>query len=75
MRKTLKLITQSYEMLIPHIKEYVCGYDFLYVRLTDGQTLSFDRSTLRDVLRQSPSGRFQSIHLKKRPRKASRPTR
>jgi hypothetical protein len=63
--KTVKLVTETNEMVIQDIEEYVCGFSYFYVRYTDGKTTSFDRRNIIKALRKLPTGDFRQIHLKK----------
>lgn len=63
--KTIKLVTDSGEMSIDNIEEYVCGFSFFYVRFTSGDTSSFDRRSIQKAMRKLPTGDFRQIHMKK----------
>jgi rare lipoprotein A (peptidoglycan hydrolase) len=54
------------ELLIEEIEEYVCGFQFFYVRYkATGKTESFDRNNIVAAYRKLPTGDFRPIHLKK----------
>lgn len=63
--KTVKLVTDTTEIIIEDITEYVCGFAFFYVRHVDGHTLSFCRDSIQAAYRRLPTGDFRQIHLKK----------
>lgn len=63
--KTVKLSTNSGEMEINDIEEYVCGFSYFYVRFTNGDTQSFDRNTIHRAMRRLPTGDYRQIHMKK----------
>lgn len=63
--KTVKLITDSGEISIDDIEEYVCGFSFFYVRFVNGTTQSFDRKSIHKAMRKLPTGDFRQIHMKK----------
>jgi hypothetical protein len=63
--KVIKLVTETGEMIIENIEEYVCGFSYFYVRFSSGDSTSFDRRLIRRALRKLPTGEFRPIHLKK----------
>lgn len=63
--KTVKLETDTTEIIIDNIAEYVCGFGFMYFRLFDGRTLSVSRDNILTASRKLPTGDFRQIHLKK----------
>jgi hypothetical protein len=63
--KTIKLLTDKQEIIIEHIDEYVCGFAFIYCRLLDGSTISFNRDNIHAAYRRLPTGDYRAIHLKK----------
>lgn len=63
--KTVKLDSTTGEILVSNIEEYVCGFGYMYFRLTDGRTLSFSRENIITASRKLPTGDYRQIHLKK----------
>ena len=63
--KTVKLDTNTGEIVVANIEEYVCGFGYMYFRLVDGRTLSFSRDNIFAASRKLPTGDFRQIHLKK----------
>jgi len=63
--KTVKLVTDSTEMVVEDIEEYVCGFSYFYVRHVDGSTTSFNRRNIKRAMRKLPTGEYKQIHLKK----------
>lgn len=64
--KAVKLETRGGEILIEDIEEYVCGFQYFYVRhRSSGETLSFNRDNIVAVSRRLPGGEFRPIHMKK----------
>lgn len=64
--KAVKLETRGGDILIEDIEEYVCGFQFFYVRhRSTGETVSFNRDNILAVYRRLPAGEFRPIHMKK----------
>lgn len=64
--KSLKIIMQGGKIVIlNNIDEFTSGYQYLYVRHTDGRTASFNREEVREVFRLLPNGREMGVFLKK----------
>lgn len=64
--KSLKIILNSNKIVIlNNIDEFTSGYQYIYIRHTDGKTASFNRCEVKDVLRLLPNGREMRVFLKK----------
>lgn len=63
--KTVKMVTPTSEIIVENIEEYVTGFSYMYYRLIDGTTQSFDRQNILSAHRRLPTGEWRQVHLKK----------
>ena len=58
---------------ISKVEEFVAGYKYLFVRVSDGCTHSFDRAVIREVYRRSSGASDSWIPVALKKSRRSRP--
>lgn len=67
-QKTLHIFFKDgTDRIISPIEEYVCGFEYFFIRLFDGEVCSLARADIDTIYRKLMTGEFRPVRLK-RPR-------